>query len=184
MPSISTCVICPLTALQRDCLICMNSIPQPCRPLQGSKCHEGWGREGRKRLIEGVMGEDGAASPLVDSWWSVTRARYSMGWAAFGKPGLHDCLLHWDKTIRVYNCIYLCSVSKHTHSVHMPLFLLLPSYCCVTHRSALTYSSSIGMQGTLPNLTPIWMSLNCRPKFSPRIVTRVPPWRGPVSGNN
>ena len=56
--------------------------------------------------------------------------------------------------------------------------------CCLTYLSALTYSSSIGTQGTLPNQTPIWMSLNCRPRFSPRIVTLVPPWRGPVSGNN
>lgn len=53
-----------------------------------------------------------------------------------------------------------------------------------THLSALTYSSSTGTQGTLPSLTPIWMSRNCRPRFSPRMVTRVPPWRGPVSGNN
>lgn len=53
-----------------------------------------------------------------------------------------------------------------------------------THLSALTYSSSTGTQGTLPSLTPIWMSRNCRPRFSPRMVTLVPPWRGPVSGNN
>lgn len=38
MPSISTCIISQLTALQRDYLICVNSIPQPCRTLQRSKC--------------------------------------------------------------------------------------------------------------------------------------------------
>lgn len=53
-----------------------------------------------------------------------------------------------------------------------------------THLSALTYSSSMGTHGTFPSRTPVWMSLNCRPRFSPRMVTLVPPWRGPVSGNN
>lgn len=41
MPSISTCIISQLTALQRDCLICVNSIPQLCRTLQRSKCQDG-----------------------------------------------------------------------------------------------------------------------------------------------
>lgn len=67
-------------------------------------------------------------------------------------------------------------------------FVCLHAFGCVLHLltylSALTYSSSTGTQGTLPSLTPIWMSRNCRPRFSPKMVTLVPPWRGPVSGNN
>lgn len=48
MPSISTCMISQLTALERDCLICVNSIPQPCRTLQRSKCQDG----GRRKITE------------------------------------------------------------------------------------------------------------------------------------
>ena len=53
-----------------------------------------------------------------------------------------------------------------------------------THCSALMYCSSTGLQATLPMRTPVWMSLNCRPRFSPVMVNMVPPCLGPVSGNS
>lgn len=67
----------------------------------------------------------------------------------------------------------LIILSVHLHWLERPAYF-----------SALTYSSSTGKQGTLPTLTPIWISLNCRPRFSPRMVTLVPPCRGPVSGDS
>lgn len=77
-------------------------------------------------------------------------------------------------------CVYACSgvAARGLDNRHVCVLHFM------TYLSALTYSSSTGTQGTLPSLTPIWMSLNCRPRFSPRMVTLVPPWRGPVSGNN
>lgn len=56
MPSISTCIISQLTALQRDCLIWVNSIPQPCRTLQRSKCQDGGMRKIKKRAYVGSNG--------------------------------------------------------------------------------------------------------------------------------
>lgn len=53
-----------------------------------------------------------------------------------------------------------------------------------THCSALIYSSSMGWQSTLPSRTPFWMSRKCRPRFSPMMVSRVPPCLGPVSGKS
>lgn len=53
-----------------------------------------------------------------------------------------------------------------------------------TYCSALMYWSSWGLQVTLPIRTPVWMSLNCRPRFSPVMVNMVPPCLGPVSGNS
>ena len=52
------------------------------------------------------------------------------------------------------------------------------------HRSALMYSPSIGWHGTLPTRTPFWMSWKTRPRFSPEIVSQVPPCLGPVSGDS
>lgn len=56
---------------------------------------------------------------------------------------------------------------------------ILSTYC-----SALMYWSSWGLQATLPMRTPVWMSLNCRPRFSPMMVSMVPPCLGPVSGDS
>ena len=56
MPSISTCIISRLTALQRDCLICVNSIPQPCRTLQRSKCQDGGMRKIKEWAYAGSNG--------------------------------------------------------------------------------------------------------------------------------
>lgn len=56
MPSISTCIISQLTALQRDCLICVNSIPQPCRTQQRSKCQDRGMRKIKERAYVGSNG--------------------------------------------------------------------------------------------------------------------------------
>lgn len=92
--------------------------------------------------------------------------------------------------LQMHSSVFPCFMSVQTSEVFTVKECLSRAcgYWCVfssvAYLSALTYSSSTGTQGTLPSLTPIWMSLNCRPRFSPRMVTLVPPWRGPVSGNN
>lgn len=53
-----------------------------------------------------------------------------------------------------------------------------------THCSALMYSLSTGLHSTLPTRTPSRTSSKRRPRFSPVMVSRVPPCRGPVSGNS
>lgn len=50
--------------------------------------------------------------------------------------------------------------------------------------SALMYSLSTGLQSTLPTCTPSRTSSKRRPRFSPVMVSRVPPCRGPVSGDS
>lgn len=99
----------------------------------------------------------------------------SLGWR-FLKPPELECMLDLYVTsiprMKAYVWVWV-SVLVHLHWLNTTAYL-----------SALMYSSSTGMQGTLPTRTPIWISLNCRPRFSPRMVTLVPPWRGPVSGNS
>ena len=53
-----------------------------------------------------------------------------------------------------------------------------------THCSALMYSLSTGLHSTLPTRTPSRTSSNRSPRFSPVMVSRVPPCRGPVSGDS
>lgn len=59
----------------------------------------------------------------------------------------------------------------------------LPAPGC-THCSALMYSLSTGLHSTLPTRTPSRTSSKRRPRFSPVMVSRVPPCRGPVSGES
>lgn len=58
----------------------------------------------------------------------------------------------------------------------------LPSFSH-THASETTYLCGSGAQGTLPILTAPRMSLKRRPRFLPRMVSRVPPSSGPRSGS-
>lgn len=46
------------------------------------------------------------------------------------------------------------------------------------------YSLSKGLHSTLPTRTPSRTSSKRRPRFSPKIVSLVPPCRGPVSGDS
>lgn len=216
MPSISTCIISQLTALQRDCLICVNSIPQPCRTLQRSKCQDEGMRKIKERSYGGSNGGEqqmeftdthtqntdvtifsAALTQTHKTWLTFFLLFDWLGWERCWSFGV--CVL--TSVIRqlqpasVCKCIHLffCALKAYIPLCHFHVFprmcvWWLHGYGCVLHSmtylSALTYSSSTGTQGTFPSLTPIWMSLNCRPRFSPRMVTLVPPWRGPVSGNN
>jgi hypothetical protein len=53
----------------------------------------------------------------------------------------------------------------------------------VTHSSDTVYLSASGSQATVPIHTPWVTSLSRRPKFLPRMVSRVPPSKGPLSGS-
>ena len=226
MPSISTCFISQLTALRRGCLICVNSIPQPCRTPQRSKCQDGGMRKIKGRAYVGSNGGEqqmeftdrkkkkrpwrhylfsAVCAPahkkrcfLVDIFPVVRLVgmREELVAAAFVVcPQVCECVWLWEiiaacVCLQMHPSVFPCSASVKTSEVFTVRECLSRAcgYWCVfrslTYLSALTYSSSTGTQGTLPSLTPIWMSLNCRPRFSPRMVTLVPPWRGPVSGNN
>lgn len=59
-----------------------------------------------------------------------------------------------------------------------------PAHLGGTHCSALIYSLSTGLHSTLPTRTPSCTSSKRRPRFSPIMVSRVPPCRGPVSGDS
>lgn len=59
-----------------------------------------------------------------------------------------------------------------------------PAHAGGTHCSALIYSLSMGLHSTLPTRTPSCTSSKRRPRFSPMMVSRVPPCRGPVSGDS
>lgn len=52
-----------------------------------------------------------------------------------------------------------------------------------THSSETVYLSARGSQGTLPIHTPWATSLNRRPRFLPRMVSKVPPSKGPLRGS-
>lgn len=93
-------------------------------------------------------------------------------------PSLFSFLLKLNIVLCWLKSVKLIGSQK---SVVLPCSITIKS---ITHLSALTYSSSIGTQGTFPSRTPVIMSLNCRPRFSPVMVSLVPPCRGPVSGNS
>lgn len=71
----------------------------------------------------------------------------------------------------------------HTHC-HFHKHNIATPHLQGTHCSALMYSLSMGMHITFPTRTPERTSSNFRPRFSPIMVKRVPPCRGPVSGNS
>lgn len=52
-----------------------------------------------------------------------------------------------------------------------------------THSSDTVYLSASGSQATLPIHTPWATSLNRRPRFLPRMVSWVPPSKGPLKGS-
>lgn len=52
-----------------------------------------------------------------------------------------------------------------------------------THSSDTVYLSASGSQATLPIRTPCATSLSRRPRFLPRMVSRVPPSKGPLRGS-
>lgn len=52
-----------------------------------------------------------------------------------------------------------------------------------THSSDTVYLSASGSQATLPIHTPRSTSLSRRPRFLPRMVSRVPPSKGPLRGS-
>lgn len=52
-----------------------------------------------------------------------------------------------------------------------------------THSSETVYLSARGSQATLPIHTPWATSLNRRPRFLPRMVSKVPPSKGPLRGS-
>lgn len=52
-----------------------------------------------------------------------------------------------------------------------------------THSSETVYLSARGSQATLPIHTPWTTSLNRRPRFLPRMVSKVPPSKGPLRGS-
>lgn len=60
----------------------------------------------------------------------------------------------------------------------------LTTHCSLPYCSALMYSLSTGLHSTLPTCTPSRTSSNRRPRFSPVMVSLVPPCRGPVSGDS
>lgn len=67
--------------------------------------------------------------------------------------------------------------SKHWMLYKQKVFLNLDTYC-----SAGIYPSGTGVHSTSATFTWSLISLNSSPRFSPRIVTSVPPSRGPRSG--
>ncbi len=67
--------------------------------------------------------------------------------------------------------------SKHWMLYKQKVFLNLDTYC-----SAGIYPSGTGIHSTSATFTWSLISLNSSPRFSPRIVTSVPPSRGPRSG--
>ena len=121
------------------------------------------------------------AEPTQKHLWVISGVWWEVVIAASLNMCFHE--KDFDCTARLQTNLsaFLDFVSK---DVSVLACAFLSCIFSLTYLSALTYSSSIGTQGTFPNLTPIWMSLNCRPRFSPQMVTLVPPWRGPVSGNN
>ena len=62
---------------------------------------------------------------------------------------------------------------------HSEWLQALPS----THSSDTVYLSASGSQATLPTHTPRTTSLSRRPRFLPRMVSRVPPSKGPLRGS-
>lgn len=52
-----------------------------------------------------------------------------------------------------------------------------------THSSETVYLSARGSQATLPIHTPRATSLSRRPRFLPRMVSKVPPSKGPLRGS-
>lgn len=52
-----------------------------------------------------------------------------------------------------------------------------------THSSETVYLSARGSQATPPIHTPCATSLSRRPRFLPRMVTKVPPSKGPLRGS-
>lgn len=52
-----------------------------------------------------------------------------------------------------------------------------------THCSDTVYLSARGSQATLPIHTPWATSLSRRPRFLPRMVSKVPPSKGPLRGS-
>lgn len=52
-----------------------------------------------------------------------------------------------------------------------------------THSSETVYLSASGSQATLPIHTPWATSLSRRPRFLPRMVSKVPPSKGPLKGS-
>lgn len=53
----------------------------------------------------------------------------------------------------------------------------------MTYSSETVYLSASGSQVTLPIHTPWATSLSRRPRFLPRMVSRVPPSKGPLRGS-